>query len=603
MSGAEFTTNAVFHRISIHPNFTLEKILRIKHTMKKLNTLIAIALLNLAAHAQPDLKTTVFDLEGANLNLGYKVVDAGTNNGKIFVTYGKPACEMTRESSVTQTTYKYYGVSWELKKLFFDNNLQYLSAEEKSFENTRSAFSYAPVLGKEFDLVPSELNIGKSLVKGTGGLLGMRLTPEYIGTKVVAADVAITGFKIATSEITTKIQTYTTKIGNKPANYCSELPAYTLISSDPAKEVKGQKWVPQFSNPIPNGGHILFATLGVYDEPGKGHYVFRQYDGEATVTKELVFTLDYYGALTVNKLNLPNGGFDYVIISRTVDYKDKQNLKSNDPLFTEYIRIDGEKFEIKERFSFNVVNTSWLINKAMEVDGAVYLAGPASDGQKKSGWILANSESELPNYQIAKIANGKVEYISAITPDEMEAKTQMVPGVKGKVSSSSIVGSAFNKGFHVVNDRLFIQGQQLENDKLGVLQSYGNMVVWAFNARGALDAVYFKPESATSDADLLFSKDGSKMYWAMYDNDVWNKVDMNMVTPKQYGILAPQLQIATINNATNKIEGFKVYGEDDFAVAINNALLFNSETHVGFTGRSLTKKFKDSDLVLITFEK
>ena len=73
--------------------------------------------------------------------------------------------------------------------------------------------------------------------------------------------------------------------------------------------------------------------------------------------------------------------------------------------------------------------------------------------------------------------------------------------------------------------------------------------------------------------------------------------------PNKYGFVAPVLQVAKINNTTNKMETFETVGEETYALEYQNELLFDSDTHIGFLGKSLAKKAKDSELILIKVKK
>lgn len=573
--------------------------MRTKYLLTTLSILIAAT-----AFGQLEMKTTTFDLEAAGLNVGWKILDGGTQDGKIFITYGKANCNMSKDKDFWSTTYTYKGLAWDFNKVLFSPDLQYQNTEKKQFDNTKSALSYAPVFGKYFYPTPTA-SVGSSLLKGTGGLTGRPFTADYIGQKVVAADIAITGFKIAVSRIDTDIQTFTDPKTGRPLEYCNESPVYALLSSESAKEEKGQRWIAQFSDPVINGGNILFATSGVYNEPGKAHYVFRSYETSGSIKKELIFTTDYYAMVSGNAITLADGSRDYIVTIRTVDYTDKKApLGSKDATFMEYLRIDGKTLELKERIAFNSKTSAWLIEEVLEKDGAVYLMGPAGGNTDKAGFTIYRNSKDLTNFQITKFKGGKLEYVTSTGADEFEAKSQVMPGTKGKgVGNVILLPSLQDREYEIVNGRVMISAQQMTVDKYGFASSQDNMVLWSFDTKGQLIAQYVKPESSPCQSDLIFNKDGSKAYWALYDYDVWNKVDLAFTEPKDYKFIAPQLQIATIDNSTNKIESFQVFGEEEYALAFKNELLFVSDTHVGFNGRSLSKKAKDSDLVLITFKK
>ena len=73
--------------------------------------------------------------------------------------------------------------------------------------------------------------------------------------------------------------------------------------------------------------------------------------------------------------------------------------------------------------------------------------------------------------------------------------------------------------------------------------------------------------------------------------------------PDKFKFVAPMLQVAKINNATNKVDSFETVGTEEYALEYQNEFLFDSDTHIGFIGKSLAKKAKDTDLVLITVKK
>lgn len=572
--------------------------------------LIVFTAVSAQNHAQIPLTVKTIDEEALLSGRAWRNVDAGIDkeSGQPYITYGQPACDMDRNSS----SITYNSVKWNFNKFFFDKDLNYLSTEEKSFNSSLESLDYAPIWGEKFIPTDGDMNISAgavgiiaSIAKG-GASLGY-VDKSFIGKNSVT--VGMKGFTPTISVVKVYSQVISVAaMSAKPTaaqlNSCWESPMSTVISTEPLKQEKGQRWVNILSNPRPGGGHVLFTTDGVINEPGKGHYIFRNYNESGTVIGEEIIAFDYQTSVKPLILDTDQPIADYVLIVTSLEYK-KSELKMAEPLAAEYIRVDGETLKVKERFSFTLKNSKWIVDKAIERDGAVYLMGLASGStSERTTFETTSFGKEMTSYQVAKVASGKTVYVNSVTASEIAAATKVVPGVKGKVAPKMLLYPNGALKYNVVDGRIIITGQQYETaDKYGTFKSFGSLIIASINQEGKLDAFYGLPESETSRGDLFFTADGKTLYWSTYDYKPYNTFVGPSVIQKKYDFIAAQLRLTKIDLSSNKIVSSQICGGEEYAPINGKEILFDSETHVAFNARSLSKKAKNSDITLVMFEK
>jgi hypothetical protein len=562
------------------------------------------------SNAQISLTVKTIDEDALLAGKAWRNVDAGTDkeSGMPYITYGQPSCDVSRTSgSIT-----YNSVKWNFNKFFFDKDLNYVSTEEKTFNSSLESMSYAPVWGKKFTAMSGDMDVSHGAVGIAKSIAGDNASLGLIDASFIGKTSVTIGMKGFTPTIST-VKVYSQVISGaamsaKPTaaqlNSCWESPASTVTSSEPLKQEKGQRWVPMLTNPRPGGAHVLFSTDGVYKDATKAYYVFRNYDENANVIGEEIITFDYTCVAKGYVLETDQSVADFVILTTSLEYK-KAVLKNCEPLFAEYIRVDGNTLKVKERFPLKLVNTKWTIDKAIESNGAVYLMGPASASTtERYTFDTYRVPDALPNYQVAKIESGKAAYISSFGAKELASATKAVPGIKGKVQPSMFLMQNGAANYLVKDGRVLITGQQYETaDKYGSFKSFGSLVIASVSTTGKLEALYALPESQTTRGDLFFTKDNKTAYWTTYDYKPLNTFVGASVIQKKYDFIASQLRLTKIDLSAANIVSTQICGEEVYAPVNGKEVLFDSDTHVCINAKSLAKKAKDSDITLVMFEK
>ncbi|MCU0422328.1 MAG: hypothetical protein MUC81_05900 [Bacteroidia bacterium] len=480
--------------------------------------------------------------------------------------------------------------------LLFSNTYDYLKTISKKYESSEEALlNNEFVFGKTF--MPIFANLGKSVWQG-GANLPRPLNNSFMFTDVVTGTAGISGFKVNISTVGCQPLAKDTKT---QGTLCGEIPIIENISSSDAKEAKGQKWYPLYNNPVPNGGNILFSTVGVNPDPNKAHYVFRKYNGNGTVIKELTFSYDYQCLPTVKEIERAPGVFDYIIIMKPFFYK-KSKQPTTNPLNFEYIRVDGESFEVKERINLEAVYGNWAIEHVKEIGQEVYVVGYSSTEKTSFSTFDVFKIKEFPALQIAKISNGKVDYLRALNKEDLTGKTQVVPGVKGKAEPCLYF---MDVQIHAKNGNLFISGQTVKAINSKGEQDRSAIVTIIFSATGELLTYLAKPEEKYTKFNLHFTKDGSRFYWSFFDYATYNKMlneNGTMQAKHKLGLMSG-LGICKYDLLSKELSPFKSFNNDEWVLGYANPILFENENEVVFQAKKLTKKAKEGEIVFVTLNK
>jgi hypothetical protein len=568
-----------------------------KHTKHTLTAALLLAATSFT-QAQLQVSTKIFDLETAKLEKSVNIIDAGVDKAsqKIFVKFATPVCDASKKSSVsfspgtitTTTTTYFKGLDWTINTLNFDKDFTFQNTEEKKYTSTKEAIlNNEKVFGKKFMPISGD---------GLGTMLGGIAAPtapvdySYMFTKIVSGIAGIGGFKIGASFIGLSVNG---NVSKTRGTSCNELPTIYKYDNIPAKEEKGQRWIPMFNQPIPNGGHILFNTSGVNKE-NKQHFVFRKYDEFAQVVKDKAFTFDYQCIPYMGSIDLGQGKFDYVLVTLPIDYK-KSDLKVNPANQYEYFRIDGTTFEVKEQFSITAPLSQWKINQVVEKNGVIYLIGDAGKAADVHQDFSIPKPSDFPNFQVAKIVNGKLAHISAYKADDFKAALVTTQGEKFKGEFNCKAGDV---QIEVVNHKLVYSGYQTDNGQRG-----DAMITAVFGNDGKLEAFVSKNEEYAK-ANMVFSNDGKKMYWLIQDYTEYNKTDkkINYIYPKEAKKVLTALSVVTYN-IDAKTATYQTFKNEEWGIENSNNILYDNEQEVLLLGSRLTKKAKESELVFISIKK
>ncbi|MFY7901227.1 MAG: hypothetical protein ACOVNY_13645, partial [Chitinophagaceae bacterium] len=561
--------------------------------MKKLIATTGFICIAAATIAQLQVSTKTLDLETVNKHKGWNIIEAGIDpsNKQPFVKFAQSKCETSKSVGASTVTTTFKGLSWKIDKLQFDNGFNYISSAEKVYPSSADAIlNNEYIYGRKFKAIAGGIN---GTIIGIGKLMDARVMPSglidnsYLGTTIVSGTASISGFKIGSSFIGVESGGQVTKYG---PDVCMENVAVYKIDNQDAKEQKGQRWIPMFSHTIPNGGHILFNTSGVNTE-GKQHFIFRKYDKNLTVLKEKAFTFDYQCLMFAKEVELAPGVFDYVFVSLPINYK-KSELKVNPASQYEYFRIDGTTFEVKHQATITAPKSKWAIKHVYEKNNELYLVGWAGKSSEEHQDFSIPKESDFPNFQVAKIVDGKLSYVQAYSETDIKSAMVTVNGEKAKAENHL---KAIDVNMDVANGKFIYSGQQAEN---GARADY--MINAVFAADGKLETVITK-EAEFYMSDLVFSKDGKTMYWLLKDVLEHNKWDKNTgtITPKDAKVVLTDLSVVTFNLDNKNIQ-YQSFKNDEWAVNFKNHILYNTENEVVLVGGKITRKAKESELVFVT---
>ncbi len=523
-------------------------------------------------------------MESQNKHKEWKVIEAGrTPANEIYIKFGKPICDMSKSAWTGTRTYR--GFKWDIDKLYFNDAFDYVKTESVNYPSSEEAvLKNENVFGKVF-MPLSTKGIGGSIMSGVA-MPPRPISNKFLFTNIVVPAVSLGGFKIKTSYIS---------CGPIVAT-CNESVLIAEVNSENAKEAKGQQWIPTYNNPVPNGGNILFGTSGVNPDETKGHYVFRKYDDKGAVTLEKAFTFDYQCLIFAKEIETSPGIFDYIFVANTINYKKSKGALAP-PNQYEYFRVNGETFEIKEQIKFTGVYTKWTLDKVVEKDGAVYLMGACGNSATEyMGFSVMPKEQE--GFQVAKIKNGKLEYVKGITNKEAEASLKIADGIKGSADVSFLI---YNVAANIVNDKIVYGGQIIKDGK------YGTMVNMVFGTNGDLETYLVNPVKELARGTTFFTKDGKTMYWLLEDFSEYNKlVDVGngiSLDPKKAKIALTAIGIIKYNLDSKTLAPYQSLVNEEWAINYRTPLLFESDKEIVLNGAKITKKAKESEVVFVTIKK
>lgn len=569
----------------------MKKVSTIFKTIFPLSILSLLLAVSSVLNAQVEVTTKSLDLESVNKHKNWKIIDAGVDAStqKVFVKFSSASCDIDKSRIGSMTTTTFNGLAWKIDKLIFDNNFTYQTTQSKEYANTFDAIKNNEyVYGKKFNAIMAG-GVGTALA-GLAMPSG-QIDNSFMGTKIVTGLAGIGGFKIGNSSIGIKVGG---ESGKWSPDNCFENAAVFKIDNKPAKEEKGQRWIPQFNHAIPNGGHILFLTSGVNPDATKQHLIFRKYDGDANVVNDKAFTFDYQCIMFAKEIEMAPGKFDYVFVTLPINYK-KSTIKANPANQYEYIRIDGTTFETKHQITITAPHSQWKINQVFEKDGAVYLLGDAGKTADEYQDFSVPKSSDYPNLQIAKITNGKLDYVNVIKEDNIKAAMQNVNGEKVKPEMHLKLADI---QMDVVNGKFIYSGQQYEDSKRG--DAIINAVI---NDKGELETLLVK-EAEFSKGSIVFSANKKTMYWLVQDVTEYNKWDKKTgtITAKDSKQLLNALYVVTYNFDT-KATQYQSLKNEEWGIQYNNTILYNTNNEVVLLGGKITKKAKESEVVFVTVKK
>lgn len=349
-----------------------------------------------------------------------------------------------------------------------------------------------------------------------------------------------------------------------------------LLAKVKPKDASGRKFWYYRHAEYDNTGSVLVVT-GLMDKIGKnGDYArhqkefhFLKFDKDVNLLADTKLLFEHPQSIVSSATLAPevsadglvtDEGYDYIMIFAPNFVKKTKEKATN---YT-YVRLSTSG-EIKERISFQSPNGIWNAENIMEdKKGNILIFGAANDNTNK--FFNAGFPKKFLNFQIMKVNNGKVEYITNTNIDEFEAKMQAPVGQK---KSPAYKGKKFILATADVltNGDLIITGQNNRSTKDGIV--YKDVLMFHFDSKGVLKAQYgvVKQErgkvsnSVPVNQHIIESADGKSFYWTIMEIKGL-RTNKELGTAKLKVLNYPS--VAKVNIADASIGEFKQFGEGKY---------------------------------------
>jgi hypothetical protein len=243
--------------------------------------------------------------------------------------------------------------------------------------------------------------------------------------------------------------------------------------------------------------------------------------------------------------------------------------KTSDPHDYTYWRVNNEG-KILEIIPLKTAASIWNINQAIANEDVVFLGGPSNDGKFFDNQITPGADLEnmkWKSFQLCKISNGKVDYMTLTSMDEFEAKLMAPPSQK---KSPSYRGKKFHytTSGNYVDGSIMACGQNYDwatQNKVKMKQ-YKDVVMFYFDPQGHLKAQYgVRREENNKWAKQAPAQQGinigrNSVYWTVYEMDGVRTEQEGKVKAIK-ALLYPS--VARIDPASGAISDFVQFGLED----------------------------------------
>jgi hypothetical protein len=550
--------------------------------MKKTALFFMMLTATLLSNAQVEVTTKSFDLESVDKHKKWQFRGAGidTKTGKTYINFIQPECLASSTSDASYVYTTYHGFKYNVDKLIFDDGFNYLESQKNNYASTKEAIENGiPIFGRKFYAFADPF------------------FPYQIDNSYMFQSVVTYGF--------TKNKDVISSYMGLKVNGCGEAPKRFELSSGANRTSKNQTWYPQFSYPIPNGGNILYNTVGVGAE-NKQHYVFRKFDKDLNISAEQTFSFDYACLLTAKVIEKGSGEFDFVFIATPIEAK-KSKLKQNPANSYEYFYVDGSSYEIKEHVAFTAPSSRWLVEKVTKDKNATYVVGSCGENNNSYSDVKGATEEDFKNLQAAKFEDGKLVYINKVSNADLLKALKVSKEFEGNSKVSlRMVGTTLD----VINNKLVYQGGFVQGGNSGwsvmgqALNGYKYLGVQTFviNENGNIDAV-LSIKGEQTNAKVSFPENKKKFYLFLTDQEKYNKFKDGMIYASKSRFLVNSLSVITYDFDSKSIAKYQNLENEEWAVSHIDPILMENEDRILMLGYKLTKKAKDSEVVFISIKK
>jgi hypothetical protein len=598
--------------------------------MRKITALLTLLTVVGMAHSQ-NYQTSVhgFDLEKLDRHKGWRNYGGFVNaDGQYVLQLARPYCDANVNTSydwanaTRSTVASFRGVGYTFEELVFDQNFNYLKTNKIEKSNSLEAVQYYPALfGQRFDVPGGEAlgstsltnvlgAVGKGMSKGTPSFSG-KFSSDFIGQVVVTPGVSVKGSTILTVGIVTKTIGDLNRAGQAS---CRELPAYYVLTSERAREEKGQYWADWGNAEFPGGGVIAYFTSGVLPKDGKQNMIIKKFDAEGKETNKLHLPLDFKAKMRMFKVKRSDGKYDFVAIALPTDDKQpyvNEDIPGRAAHEAEIIYLNGDDLSIGYRLQANLKFGNWFPTELYQDNaGNVYLMGKCSDNPKAytrgpGNLISYVDDKNMPNYQIVKFGQGKLHWVLGIDAKGDAKKIISVPGSPKGLSTGRVnldapreaADLSFTKRYMVISGQQ-ITGAEYKQQYLAIIN----------NQTGELEHYLIKPDKAPGWNRAVYSADSSTLYWATIDYTKYNKYDNKtgiISSSKIKNVIAGELYLCHFPLSNPTSAGFSLLGAKEWVIEYRDPMVVGTAAapELVFQGRNLAKKAKDQQLVLVKVKK
>lgn len=596
---------------------------------KSILLLLLMTATGLAQSQTYQTSTHRFDLQKLDRHKGWRNYGGFVNaEGNFVLQLARPYCDANVNTTydwtnaTRNTVASFRGVGYTFEELIFDRDFNYLRTVKIEKPTSIEAAQYYPALfGNRFapgdgitlgttNMATAFSGVGKSMSKGTPVFSG-KLTSDFLGKVIVTPGVSLKGSTVLTLGIVTKTIGELNRAGQAS---CKELPAYYVLTSERAREEKGQYWADWGNAEFPGGGVIAYFTSGVLPKDGKQNMILKKFDEEGKETAKLHLPLDFKAKMRLFKILRADGKYDFVAMAIAADEKapySYEDIPEKPAGSSEIIHLNGDDLSIRYRLPFMLKFSNWNPSDLYQDNsGNLYLMGKCGDDQKSytrgpGNMIAYTDDKNMPNYQMVKFGQGRLHWVLGIdAKDDADKIVSIAGSPKGQVSGRVDLDQPRDaEDLSFAGKYMLISGQQVTGNEFR--QQYLAIIN---NQTGQLEHYLVKPDKAPGWNRAIYSADSSTVYWANIDYNKFNKYETKtgiISSSKIKGVIAGELYLChfPLNNPGKP--GFTALGMKEYVIEYRDPLVVGtaSATEIVFQGRTLAKKAKDQELIVVKIKK
>lgn len=338
-------------------------------------------------------------------------------------------------------------------------------------------------------------------------------------------------------------------------------------------------------------------------------YQIMHIDKDLNIIKKTPLTFDHPQALLYSAELADRD--EWIMVFQNYGGQGMGKVQADDPTGLTFIRIDGAG-NITERFNFNTKCNEWAIFDAYSVGEDIYLYGAGNINKPEKKFTkapfsltadaypgggtpeqrLATLEGMKFDYlQVAKLSNGKSEFVTATSMDDINAKG-VKPASQKKLREFDGKKFILNGVNVTSNGDLFISGQDFKYDNIGDVKGrvYKDLLMFQYGNDGSFKR-YYGVENTAKSKGLLGGAGGAKsfpseftifespnnpndLYWNVFlvqdiDVDCSTETSGNVQTTTCVYTPLYQGKMGKIDAGSGSISDFNTFGGDDFYLYID----------------------------------